>query len=76
MTEQEYRQDDRTIGYCPLCGEQVTDVMTDGGGWCPDHGRVWVNWAPPIVCCDSARATGGAYHAPHCEGKGSDATLD
>ena len=46
MTEREYRQDDQTIGYCPLCGEQVTDVMTDGGGWCPDHGRVWVNWSP------------------------------
>ena len=32
-------------GFCPICNQPVTDVMTDGGGWCPDHGRVWVNWS-------------------------------
>ena len=47
MTEPEYRQDDRTdTGYCPKCGEQVTTVFVDGGGWCPDHGRVWCDWTP------------------------------
>ena len=45
MTDQEYRQDDRTdTGFCPICGERVTTVFVDGAGWCPDHGRVWCSW--------------------------------
>lgn len=44
----EYRQDDRTDeGYCPKCGERVTTVFVDGGGWCADHGRVWCDWTRP-----------------------------
>jgi hypothetical protein len=47
MTEPEYRQNDRTdTGYCPICGTEITTVYVDGGGWCPDHGRVWCDWTP------------------------------
>ena len=34
--------------YCPRCGQECTDVMNDAGGWCPDHGRVFVNWQRPM----------------------------
>ena len=42
--------------YCPRCGQECTDVMNDAGGWCPDHGRVYVNWQrpwPTIVVLDA-----------------------
>ena len=42
--------------YCPRCGQECTDVMNDAGGWCPDHGRVFVNWQrpwPSIVVLDA-----------------------
>lgn len=68
MTEREYRQDDETgTGYCP-CGEPLSGLTVAGRGYCDRHGWTWAEWAPPIVCCASARATGGAYHAPDCEG--------
>jgi hypothetical protein len=48
MSEREYRDDDlRDRGWCPVCGTQATVVMVDGSGMCPEHGRVWMEWAPP-----------------------------
>jgi hypothetical protein len=35
------------IGYCSKCGQTVTDILVDAGGWCPDHGRVFVDWQRP-----------------------------
>lgn len=43
----DFRDDDISIGYCPTCGETCSGVTLNGGGYCPSHGRVWVNWEPP-----------------------------
>lgn len=42
----EYRQDDRTIGWCPHCSTQCTNVQVDGRGYCELHGTVYVDWNP------------------------------
>lgn len=42
-----YRDDDRNVGYCPTCGQACVDMMVNGAGWCPDHGKVFANWEPP-----------------------------
>ena len=43
----DYRDDDIIDrGFCPICGQEVRDVMIDGSGLCTDHGRVWLNWTP------------------------------
>lgn len=42
----DFRDDDLTVGYCPLCGAECGGVMLNGGGICPEHGRVWVDWEP------------------------------
>jgi hypothetical protein len=36
------------MAYCPKCGQTTTDQMVDGGGWCPDHGRVLVDYERPV----------------------------
>lgn len=49
----DYRDDDlRQKGWCPFCAAEVTQVMTDGSGWCPEHGKVYLNWAPPNIPSD------------------------
>lgn len=43
----EYRQDDVNVGFCPTCGQECDDLMRDGAAWCPDHGKVFVDYEPP-----------------------------
>lgn len=44
----EYRQDDRTVGYCPACSRQLSDITTGGEGYCSEHGKVFANWEPGL----------------------------
>jgi hypothetical protein len=43
----EYRQDDETRGWCPICGMECVAVTDTGKGFCEEHEWVFVNWAPP-----------------------------
>lgn len=44
----DFRDDDEPQkGWCPWCASVVTQVMVDGSGWCPEHGKVYLNWNPP-----------------------------
>ena len=36
-----------TAAYCPICYQAVTNLLRDGAGWCPDHGRVFVEYQRP-----------------------------
>lgn len=42
-----YRDDDITAGFCPVCGQECVNVTDNLSGWCPDHGKVFVNFEPP-----------------------------
>ncbi len=36
-------------GYCPICGQACSSLMLDGAAWCPDDGRVMVNYERPAA---------------------------
>lgn len=43
-------------GFCPTCYQQTTGDMLDGSGWCPDHGKVMVEFQrpkPPVEIRDA-----------------------
>lgn len=44
MTDREYRQDDRTEGYCPRCGEPLAAMTTGARGYCETHGWQYADW--------------------------------
>lgn len=52
MTEREYRQDDRTEGYCPRCGEPLSAMTTGGRGYCETHGWQYAEWKMNYVYPD------------------------
>jgi hypothetical protein len=44
----EYRSGDQTLGYCPLCFGELSNLMRDGRGFCRDgHGWVAAEWSRP-----------------------------
>lgn len=44
----EYRDDDTSIGYCPACSRRLTNVTTEGKGFCSEHGLMFANWEPGL----------------------------
>ena len=46
MTDREYRQDDTSDGYCPLCGEPLSGLTVAAQGYCERHGWVSADWTP------------------------------
>lgn len=44
----DYRDDDdRSTGFCPVCGRRVSDLTTEATGYCEIHGRVFVEFERP-----------------------------
>ena len=41
-----YRQDDRNIGYCPKCGQELSGLTVAARGYCEIHGWQWADWTP------------------------------
>jgi len=46
MTDKEYRQDDTSDGYCPLCGKPLANLTVAAQGYCERHGWVSADWTP------------------------------
>jgi hypothetical protein len=46
MTEREYRQDDQTVGYCPLCGRVLSGLTGLLRGYCEVHGWTFADFTP------------------------------
>lgn len=43
----EWREsDDPDRGYCPVCGEQLTNITLEGMGFCERHGWQFAEWQP------------------------------
>jgi len=46
MTDREYRQEDTSDGYCPICGEPLANLTVAAQGYCERHGWVSADWTP------------------------------
>jgi hypothetical protein len=40
----EYRDDDISVGFCPLCGSRLEGLTVHGRGFCHRHGWQWAEW--------------------------------